>query len=495
MNRTVIRATFVGAGAAGILAVILAACGGGGGGSSAPSATVAAPVTAPSMNPVQTNNFFTGPSSQVSVSIKLPARNGTAAMRAKLKAQYGGSILNNPHLRTMANTSPTASLRALGKQESVYAQQVQKSTGRKPDYVSGYVDTLEFVLSSGATVLVDDTIGCSEGQCTGTFTVPVGSNYTVTIYVYDTCPFLLAAGVSPSPVTIAAGYNTPLTITLNPLAAYFYISPSTSSVIADPSEAQNINVSGWAYDADGDQLTTPGVLLDSNFYQITGFTMGTDGPDVSLVSNNPAPVNGDLSYGPFTFAFAGTGTESQIDFTATEINNGTPYVPDFYTAGSPDGTDTTTSTVNFGDSVADNPVQLIWTGPTSYTMAAADAPQFTTIDGIGSPGSVSVTQLELPTLNESGTVTMGLSATAPNYSGNVTLTDNGNCTNVAGYTTGAQSYQTIASNLVLTTYNVGSPVNNCTITATVDNAGSQEAALNVYYDQTNLTITNKARKH
>jgi len=487
------RTTFIAAGTLVSLGVILAACSGGGGSSSAPS-TVASPVAVASMNPTQVNNNFTGPSSPLTVSIKVPARTAPpAALTAQLNALYGMKH-NDAHLRMMSNTSPTASLRALGMQQHIYAGQVEASTRRDPTFISGATQFMEFIISSGATVLVDDTSSCNQSSCTATFQVPVGSNYTATLYLYDDCEFLIAAG-SVNNLTVTAGNNSPLSITLNGVVAYFNLTPSVGSFIADSTESNNnVTFTAVARDWDEDVITTPGVLIDSNFHQITGLTVTQNAADVTSASAVTMPVLPNLSFGTSTpaFSFAGTGSEPSVTFTATEVA-GTQLVPVLYNPanGSPASTNPGTVTLT------DYPVAVSWANnpTTPYPISGeVDGPAFT-----ASTPAV----LEFPTLSQasgvytgSGSVALGLTSNAPNYTGNVTITDNGSCTGVVTYPPASTPYQTFAASpyVVLTTYNLGSAESACALTATVDATG-QTSVLRVDYDSSSVTIQNKVRSH
>jgi hypothetical protein len=477
------RTTIIAAGTIVSLGVILAACSGGG--SSSAPATVASPIAVASMNPNQVVNTFTGPSSQLTVSIKVPARTTpSAALMAHLKS-INGMARNDKHLRMMSNTSPTASLRALGMQQHIYAGQVEASTRRDPTFISGATEFMEFVISSGATVLVDDTSGCNQSSCTANFTVPVGTNYTATLYLYDDCGFLIAAG-SVNNLTVNAGNNTPLTITLNGLVAYFNLSSSAASFIADPSQSNsNVTITGTALDWDGDVITTPGVLLDSNFNQITGLTLTQDGPDVTPASA-AFPLQPNLSFGPSApFSFAGTGSEPAVNFTATEVS-GSQIVPNLYNPqnGSPAGTN------NGVLAITDNPVSVSWVNnPTTPYPISGDnnSPLFI---------QASPAVLEFPTLNGDGTVALGLSSNAPAYTGNVTITDNGACGGIVSYNGASTGYQMLAASpfVVLTSSSQSSSESSCALTATV-NATGQQSVLQVDYDSSTVTIQNKVRGH
>jgi hypothetical protein len=206
------------------------------------------------------------------------------------------------------------------------------------------------------------------------------------------------------------------------------------------------------------------------------------------------PVLPNLSFGTSTpaFSFAGTGSEPSVTFTATEVA-GTQLVPVLYNPanGSPASTNPGTVTLT------DYPVAVSWANnpTTPYPISGeVDGPAFT-----ASTPAV----LEFPTLSQasgvytgSGSVALGLTSNAPNYTGNVTITDNGSCTGVVTYPPASTPYQTFAASpyVVLTTYNLGSAESACALTATVDATG-QTSVLRVDYDSSSVTIQNKVRSH
>ena len=481
------RTTLIALGALGSLAAVLTACSGGGGVASTAPATIASPGAAASMNPNQVINNFTGPSSQVTVSIKVPARVAPpAGLNAKMKALYG-SWEKDAHLRSMRNTSPSASIRALGAQIHDYATSIRQSTGRDPTFISSNTASMEFVLSSGTSVLVDAVNNaCNTSSCTATFAVPVGSGYTATIYLYDNCDFLIGAG-STANVTVNAGNNSPLLITINGVVAHFNVtSTATTPFIADPTQMQNFNLNIQALDWDNNVITTPGVLLDSNFDQITGLSIAVDAADVTP-ANPPVTLLPNLSFAPVPYNFAGTGTEATVDWTATEVHGG-QLVPSFNTQGNAQGTDPGTLTIT------DVTPTLQWVNSNNYPQAAtlATDPQ---LAGGGTIGSTAIEYINFPTQQNTNTYDIGLLETIANYPGNVTITATG-CAGIIGAFPGAATpYLTFASSpwVMIRMASSATSAGVCDLLAT-DGAG-RTAELIFNGAQSNLTIQNTARTH
>jgi len=487
------RTTIIALASLGAFAAVLAACGGGGGGGSAP-AQVAAPVPAPTGTEMgnQTVNNFTGASSQVTVTIKVPPQNAPPpGMDAHLRAQFGAKI-TNPYIRLISNTSPSATIRTVGAQQHRYAGDIERSTGRSPAFVSGATNFMEFVLSSGATVLVDDIRTCNTNSCTATLTVPTGTGYTATLYLYNNCAFLLGAG-SVGGVSVVQGANPPLTITINGVAAYIDMAvTNTLPVIADPLEAQPFTVTLTPRDWNGNAITTPGVLLDSNFNQITGINVSQNGVDVTPATTavTPAP---NLSMTTI-FNFAGTNAltpigATTITFTGTEVA-GSQLVPALYTGGHVAG-----GTNIYTASVLDTPATLMWSNPVGYPLAATIAQDPQLFAGGIFNGTTPEEYIEFPTAVNNNTYMIGLAENVAAYAGNVTITDNGQCGFIFSYPTITTPYQTFAASPYVQIHmQSNSPSGGlCSLTAT-DVAG-RTALLNFYVTQSNLTIQNKARSH
>jgi hypothetical protein len=482
------RTTFISLGALGTLAAFLTACGGGGS-NATPASPVSAPAPVASINPNQTVNNFTGPTSKVTVSIKVPPRiQASAALRAKVLKKYG--IKNaDVHVRTMANTSPSAAIRAAGLQQNRWAAQEQKRTGRDPTFISGATQFLEFVLTDSLNnVLVDTTAGCNSSTCSPTFTVPVGNGYNVTLYLYDSCNFLISAGTTTG-VNVALGVTTPVNITLNGVVRFFDIANAASQpFVADPSASQIFNVSVTAFDADSQPITTPGVLLDYTFTQIASVTLAVD-TDATPAAPQTLTPQSDLSFLPTSYTLLGAGTESSVNWTATPVTTGGPIVPSFNTVGGTGGTN------NGSSGITVNPATLSWSNINNYGKPGG--PNFT---GNGQSGPTTLWSIEFPLANNSGTYAFALAENATAFAGNITLTDNGGCSGITSSYLPALGlpvtpYQTLAA-LPYVRITMGSSAVSfaaCVITATDDAPTPRSASLTIYTDQTSLTIQNKAR--
>lgn len=486
------RTTFIALGAIGSLGAILAAGCGGGGSSSTPS-TVSSPAPLSSINPNQGVNNFTGPSSQVTVSINVPARAPVSkAIRSKLHQLYGPRSLDK-NVRSMANTSPTASIRAAGLQQDRWSQGVFQRTGRDPSFVSNATTFMEFVLTDvNNNVLVDQTGGCTTGNCTHTFTVPIGTSYTATLYLYDNCDFLLSAG-SVGNVSVVAGVNPGLTITLNGVVTYFDVETTgaTTPFLADPSGAQSFNVTVTPLDVDFNghtTVTTPGVLIDSTFTQITSVNLALDptATDVTPAGTTSVPVPPNLILAPTAYSFSGTGTETQVMWTATPVTTGVPIVPSFNTWGSPQTTAARTLTIT------DNAPTLTWTNPNNYPLASGD-PQFAAT-------SATNWNVEFPLQTNSNSYTFGLNENATVGFTSITLSA-ANCgispVIVASYNPavpGTYLYSALSGGVQFTMGSTG-PTSTCVVTATDDAVPARTATLSFFTDSSNLTIQSKTRKH
>lgn len=486
--------------AAGLTAVALSACGGGGnsGASTTPATQQSAAPTGPAQSQTVTN--FTGPATKLSVSIAIPQRTqlGKAARQALHKRL--GSYTKGATARAMYNTSPTAQIRAAGLQQNRYAAQVdgitpgtktQSGSRKTPQFVSPSTYSLEFVLTdSSNNVLVDSWISsCSSSSCTGTFNVPIGSGYNAIVYLYDDCDYLLGAGESTN-LTLGVT-NSPLTLTVNGVVYTFSVSNDNSTTLYDdPSSASSIDVTMVPVDYDYNVIShqggdTSSVLLDTNLNQITGVTLSVDAADVTPAST-PLTVQPDLSIPQATFSFAGTGSESSINWSATPVT-GSQVVPLLYTGYSVGST-------TGGTSVAVSLPTLQWTNPNGYPLAAGD-PQFS-VQGNGNP---SYANFEFPQPNNTQTVTLGLTENLPNFNGNITLTDNGNCGGIiSAYTPilGTYAYSVLSASPYVQ-FQMGSSgaSSSCVVTATDDATNPRSAQVTIYTDSTSLTIQNAARKH
>lgn len=499
MRHLALRTSLTALGAAGAIVAILTACGGGGGSSPAPQAAPVAPLPA---SPNQTVSNFSGPSAPLTVSIKVPSRTEPAAsFIANIKKLYG-NYRTDKHLRTMANTAATPALRTLGVQVHSNAVKYEQATRRDPTFIPGATYYMEVVVSDAAndTVYVDSMYnGCSTGSCTSTVNAPVGTNMNVTIYLYDDCDFLIAAGTAGG-VSVTLGNTTPVTVTINGVVAHFTITSNAQQpFLADPSGAQTFQVSIAAYDWDGDLITTntnpASVLLDSNFDQITGvnFTVQGGATDITTAQAMPVNVNpADLSFPSFNYSFAGTvpsegGTEPYLD--AAEVA-GSQIVPNLNeeccgTSGTDDGIYYMTI----------NATSLNWTNQGGYPVVQGDP----TFNSEGGGGNYTYYALEFPLPTNSNTYTFGLTDNSTTFGGNITISDNGNCTGGGGV---VSSYSPALGTTAYTLLN-GSPYFQITMgsngatssCAVYASDGTNTSELDIYTDSTSLTIQSKVRKH
>ncbi len=505
------RTTFYTLGAAAVIGSVLTACGGGS--SSSSQSTV--PLPSSSIPPVVQGITPTGPTAPMTITIAIPQHvTTTAAAHAlvskRIHALYGAKS-SDSRIRTMANTSPSASIRQAGAQLEKSAKQIELKTGRSPEYVSPGTYYMELVMSSGATNVSDQTAYCSvsSNQCSATFNVPVGTGFTAALYLYDDCDYLLSAGAA-SNVTIVSGSNAPLTITLNPVVAYFDVTATaTTPFIADPSQAQTFNVSVTPLDAEyynnsqQNVVTTPGVLVDSTFHQITSVTLALSSAYPDVTPSGPqtlnVPVLAQNSINTYTFpttsyTFGGTGTEGSVVWTATPNTVGSPIVPTNERGPYSDGTPSPGTNVG-SLSITDNPVALSWTNPQGYPQSSGDP----VIASQGTGTNVTYWSAEFPNPANTSTYTFGLNENIP-FSGNITLSDNGQCVSsvVSSYTPTLGTYpfsQLNTSPYVLITMNSSSNTAACIVTATDDAATPRSTQLQIFVDSSTLTIQNKARAH
>jgi hypothetical protein len=497
MKRLVVRNTINAIGAVGILTAVLTACGGGGNTSPAPQA----PLVLPSTAPVQTVNNFTGPTSTITVSIKIPrATEPTAALHAKLKKLYG-SKANDKNIRTMANVSPSASIRAAGLSQQRTMQAFEQKTGRSPAFISGNTETAEFVLSNGSfPPLVDQPAQCSTSTCTMTITAPVGSGFTAALYLYDTCDFLLSAG-SVSGVNVTAGVTTPVNITLNPVVGFVDVETTglSSPFLEDPSQAGTFNVTVTPLDVDDEAVTTPGVLIDNNFRQITSFNLtatGTDPNGNSPITPSdicvnacpgsqtaPLAVSPSLTVPASTWAFAGNGFEQDVNLNANPVTTGSPLAPDFFSQGNFEGSD-----IGLLD-LPVVPAQLTWipqmTGLGVFTTELA-SPNNTTAN------------VEFPVAANSNTLELALNESISGLATHVAVTDNGHCGSVVALYAPPEITPFLLSSIVASpfyqiTMGSSSNSNNCVVTATDDASTPHTASMTFLINSTNITIQNKSR--
>jgi hypothetical protein len=503
------RTRFLALGAATIAALTFAACGGGGGGSTTTPQTVASPPsngTAP--NPILQVINATGPTTQVSVTLKLPQRTGTSAtVHAAIRSQFG-SRLANAHIRTMMNTAPTSQMRALGQQQNVYAQAVQKRSGRAPQFISGSTSWVELVMTdTNNTVLSDGAVPCSvvSQQCTATFTVPIGNNLTATLLLYDSCPFLLGAGSAS--VNVLAANNPALNITVNGVVSSFEVTPTPATspappvTSADGSQAQAIGVTVAPLDADDDVIGSPGTLITSDFLPITNVTLNATSPNngsaPTTLSNATGTVTPDATnvFSSATFPFTGLGNDTALIWTATPNVGSTPVVPlssVFQVNGPPIccGVQAPTSNPMGSQQLALLPALAFVPGIASNITTPGNDQPLTSVKS-----NVFATWMtEFPqTGAQAGTV--GLVSNISGYSGNITIADVGNCTSDGVATTpsfgGSDTYANILAQGGLPVAVPGPTISDCAVTAT--DALGNTAELYVFVSSSSVTISNKIK--
>jgi hypothetical protein len=290
---------------------------------------------------------FTGPGTKVTVSVQIPRRAGTqgAITQAAYHKLYP-SRLADKNIRTMAQTAPTAKIRAAGAAQNAYRARIEQSQTRKPEYVSPTTYYMEFVISSGSTIEVDEVTTCSisSSTCTGNFDAPIGTGLTATLFLYDDCAFLLSAG-SLANQTIVAGEANNLSITLNGVVDHFAMttnptqSPYTGGGTQYPPLAlyqggafpQNFSIALTPYDADENTISSPGVLIDDNFIQVASVGVATP-PEAGLTltssSTVPVPANpANMSATPITYTWDGSGPSGSLAFFGTPAETGSPLIP------------------------------------------------------------------------------------------------------------------------------------------------------------------------
>jgi hypothetical protein len=458
------------------LALALASCGGGGS-SNTPPASLPAPL--PSASAIPAVNNVNGPTAPMTVSIKIPARSAASTSAARAAFAKYSKTPAFANARTMANTSPSASIRAAGK--SLASQR------RGPAYVSPDTYNMELVLTSGGSVAFDQFVYCgvSANTCTYTFTAPIGTNYVALLYLYDYNGGLLSAGET-SGVTVAATGPNNVSITLNGLANYFDVEAvGANEFYQDASGAQSFAITVAPYDYDGYLITTPGTIMDNTFTAITSFsltptTLDINGfpigdTDVTPTGSTSVAVNGTLGASQ-TYNFGGTGPEASIYWTAQPVTSGPALLTD---SGSQYYVPTTSS--NTTNTFTDYPVTLSWTNnPNNYSG-------FT----VGPPAIV-----EIPT-STTANYGFGLSeienGNAVPFAGNISFTLTG-CAQAITTAPATASYSSLQSNVQLQLAPTIAS-STCVVTATDNAASPRSATLGVQVDQSTLTIQSKARNH
>ena len=88
-------------------------------------------------------------------------------------------------------------------------------------------------------------------QCQGTFAVPVGTGYNVSLFLYDDCGYLLSAGTASGVNVTASASPVPVAIALNGVVAYYrHHREHDFPFVGDPSEAQTFTLNVAPLDAD-----------------------------------------------------------------------------------------------------------------------------------------------------------------------------------------------------------------------------------------------------
>lgn len=514
------RSTFYRLSALGLLAFAVSSCGGGGGGGSTTPATVSSPSGTTGSGPINTNNTkvvnFTGPGTKVTVSIVVPARathEGPSAVAAAIK-KLDGVKKNNPHIRTMANTSPSDVIRAAGVQAHAWGNQVEATTHRSALYVSGATVYVEFLVTDNSgDVLVDELGNCPNGAgtCANSFDAPVsenGATYNISLFLYDYCDFLLSAGGLTNQ-TIVEGTNNTFNITLDGVAEYLYtyLDPSytTSLAYGSPTTTTPVQVDVQALDEDDNVIIGPGVLLDANsLAEITSIDLYPGNlstpPGISPTTNPVVvPVTYPLGTDPTQplvsqqYSWDGTGLETYVYWESYDVTSGSPLVdpyPSYFYYGEPYETYSGYTQIDISQPPPPPTPTLVWTEG-SNTYNGGGGPQFS--EGCTTCGSPEQSTIEFPSVPVSGTYTFGFSENAP---ASQTLTfsldqdvyvDDSDCS-ALGITTAPSSIAYAGS--VSLSLTAGAP-GTCEIQAY---DGTNYAYLEIYVDQSTLTIQQHARQ-
>jgi hypothetical protein len=444
------RSTIFVFGALGSLAILVAACGGGGGNSSpTPAGLGAIGATAPgpaaSINPTtdQVVNF-TGPGTKVTVSIQIPHKPGTQALvsQAAYHKLYPYRSADK-NIRTMSQTSPTAKLRAAGAAQSAYKLRIEQSQKRKPAYVSSNTFFMEFVISSGSTIEVDEVTNCSvsSSTCTGSFDAPVGTGLVATLFLYDDCGLLLSAGSANE--TIVLGQANNIAITLNGVVDHFFMStnPTVSQydsgsqnpplqLYQGGSFPQAFTVGLTPFDADGNTITSPGVLIDDNFIQIASVNLAPPnetGLAPTSTTNIPVPANpANMVNSPVSYTWDGSGPPAGLVWVGTPVETGTALVPAAVTSHACGGLPNDCQGIQFGgtSSLLDLNIVgagLTWTNPNDLTPSSNPAASWY-------GGSTWNLEIGAPPTTPPAIFSIGIADNIPYTSNTITFTDNGgNC--------------------------------------------------------------------
>jgi len=492
-----------------LLGAILAACGGGGGGGTSPSLTSDSSSIPPN---TQVNTSFTGPTSQLSVTISIPRHTESAAevaaRRTRIQAIYGKKTAN-ASIRTMANTAASPQIRALGQKLNARATALEKSTGRSPEYVSSGTDYMEVDVYSGSTLIQDSTQECfvSASTCSDTITVPVGTGYTVSMYLYDYCYYLLSAGVANN-VSVTAGQNNPLTINLDGVVAFLDVTSTASSVVFGGG-TQTVPVGVVPVDADYNTITTPGSLINNAFVPVTGatLTLASAYTDVTPTTPQslpvPAPAQSPptaFEFGPATYTYTGTGSEPSVQWNVAEVASGNPII----TTVPYLGTDAQNETQSYSVGVVPRSIFIGADG--SYTIPTINGfPAYAVSTSAPSMSTTTSVEFAAPT---PAAIQVGLSVSANfNDAGAALTLSNDGCSNgiVEGSLTSSFPSPTPSTPPVpgatmppsgnyAFTFDASTSQGAGQCSFTITDSNNLSAVTTLYVDSTTLTVSGKARR-
>jgi len=481
-------------GAAAVLALAVTACGGSGSSPTTPL-TLTSPASSSTSTPNLNQEVFntSAPTSKVTVSFKLPkAAPANPATRARLMSLYG-----NQNLRTLGTTSPTAQIRAVGL-----------SSGRNPQFVSGTTFYVELIITDSNNAILSDGVNTcaspNSGTCTAQFNAPIGTNLTASILLYDVNQFLLGAGSSTA-VTVVAGANLPLSVTVNPVASYLDVESGAANFINDPSKAQAaFNVTVTPRDADMNAEASPGILLNQQFVQITGYTLtpqtSINGSTITPTAITPTAAmtltpDPSTLVGTQSYAFSGTGIDPLERWAVVPVALGTnmlPFAPNVAAGPQFSGVTFPTTALNSVSMAYPVTPGLQWTG---ITPGGASPPPNDNGTFNAAP-ALAVYTSEFPSLQPT-TVSYSLIDNVPGFSGNITISDNGQCIGIISSTVPSEGSPTLYSLIgtnggVSVTLTPSATGGGCALIAT---DGFSQTTLNLFFDKTNLTIQSTARKH
>lgn len=542
------------AAAAVLTAGLLAGCGGGSG--SGASSPVIVPATAPSA--AATSAAATQVPNVVSVAGNGRTQKATIRFQLPQRPHASSSTARRTtaRVRTMADTSPTAAVRAAA---------AQLAAGRKPAYVSSSTENAEFVVTGGTPLAtIDETAQtCTQGQggggyCSAVFDAPIGTGYSMTLYLYDYNYQLLSVGTL-SNVTIVEGTANSLSFTLNGVVAAIQLSDDLPK---DPTTGNEVLVGGdtlgettynvWVsalLDADDNTInyaaSVPGTVIDYTLAPIQSIALNyTDqtlgviavrraGPTVAAAQRlghrtasvqrstrgtmfpNPVPitVSGVDPYTIFAdvngFSWDGDPPSdvTEVDITATALTSGTPIVPDSatYPISNYGQANPATGYLYFYPQSASLNLEFLAVGdgvepfvPDLYPFN----PVLDTVMPIVTQGRFTTHSLELPyAVNNSdantSTVYLQLTENVPYADGykSFTATDNGNCISPLNGTLDGYQINDVAGTIGVLELDLDTngPVPDPPCTVTVSDDQGLSTSVTIYVNQLNLTIQKHAR--